>query len=222
MMYNKIMEDFAPIPPMPPIPPTEPLPSVKPTTNNKNKTWLWILVSILMLIAGTAIGMLLGNKLSQKPVTYVTPTPLSSPSSDPTTNWKTYTNSKLGFSLKYPQEWIIDSSDENKNNDLSIIRFGLIKPNEKSASESLGIAIYIESPQVLTTFEQIKNNLLNPINISLDNSQAVTGYSKEDNRLLMTYAIHDKRAYTIITVTKNLEAEQTIYNQILSTFKFTQ
>jgi hypothetical protein len=32
----------------------------------------------------------------------VTPTPMLTPTFDPTTNWKTYTNTKYGYSIKYP------------------------------------------------------------------------------------------------------------------------
>jgi len=33
-----------------------------------------------------------------------TSTPMSTPTSDPTANWKTYTNTKYGYSIKYPPE----------------------------------------------------------------------------------------------------------------------
>lgn len=44
--------------------------------------------------------------------------PSSSPSvsttADPTANWKTYTNTKYGFSFKYPKDWVIEEEPVKK------------------------------------------------------------------------------------------------------------
>ncbi len=51
------------------------------------------------------------------PVFYTSPTPAQpvnvSPTVDPTTNWKTYTNPKWQFSLKYPPTWSANPCDNS-------------------------------------------------------------------------------------------------------------
>lgn len=44
------------------------------------------------------------------------PVPVSTPKSDPTKNWKVYTNTELGLSLKYPPNWGV-------YNDITIAQF---------------------------------------------------------------------------------------------------
>lgn len=59
----------------------------------------------LIIIIGAGIGYFLGVNNAQQP----TPEPMvqvtqpsSTPTPDPTANWKTYTNTAIGFSFKYP------------------------------------------------------------------------------------------------------------------------
>ena len=63
----------------------------------------------VFVLAGAVFG---AYKLGQKQVypelgEGPTPTPVAvaTPTLDPTANWKTYTNEKYGYSIKYPAEW---------------------------------------------------------------------------------------------------------------------
>ncbi len=80
-----------------------------------------LIILVLLLAASTAFlyyqNMQLKNMLasyqtqpvvSPTPITYQSPVPTT----DPTTNWKTYINTKFGFSIKYPDGWrVVDSLD---------------------------------------------------------------------------------------------------------------
>lgn len=66
-----------------------------------------ILVLALVIIAAVAGGAYyFGTQKGSIPfVSKSSPTP--SPSADPTSNWKTYTNTKFNYSLKYPTDWVV-------------------------------------------------------------------------------------------------------------------
>lgn len=73
----------------------------------KGQILIWIIVgSLLIALAGGAyyLGRSTSPKPQATPVVSQTPQPTPSPSSSPdeTANWKTYTNSKYGYSVKYP------------------------------------------------------------------------------------------------------------------------
>src|SRR3989344_3038506 len=74
-----------------------------------------ILIIFVLLAAATGTYLALNSKFQSKPATGITPTPLPTEASakegDPTSNpdsiganWKTYTNTKCKFSLKYPED----------------------------------------------------------------------------------------------------------------------
>lgn len=98
--------------------PTSPLSSITPVDPEKpvSKIWLWIVGGILLLGVGIVGGVVLGKQLysvsQPQPISQPNPSPIveSTPAPDSTAsqasnsdlaNWKTYTNTKYGYSLKY-------------------------------------------------------------------------------------------------------------------------
>ena len=85
----------------------------------KGQTQVLILAGIVILLALAGgiffLGRLTAPK-TQTPVVTSSPQPsdLSTEASakveNPTTNWKTYTNSTYGYSFKYPEDWSLDTS----------------------------------------------------------------------------------------------------------------
>lgn len=109
-----------PEPPKPPsqsvLPKEKPSPSqfVKQTDSGKPKNgsnFLVTFLSLLLLLAVGAAGFFAWqtqnlvkqvNELKSQPTPESSATPQAT--TDPTADWKTYTNTEYGFSLKYPQE----------------------------------------------------------------------------------------------------------------------
>lgn len=116
----------------PQAPPISTLP-VAPLPEPKSKIWLWIVGGVLLLGVGIVFGVLLGKQLYSIPQPIPTPSPsvTSVQEGDPTANWKTYTNNNLGFTLKYPSEWLqpketlLSTSTEVGFNDNLTIRSGI-------------------------------------------------------------------------------------------------
>ena len=79
---------------------------------------------IVFLILGVVIGasglwayQKYSPFLNKQPVNQTASTSMPTPTSDPTANWKTYTNTKYYFSFKYPSEWIDVTDQRSKELD---------------------------------------------------------------------------------------------------------
>lgn len=73
--------------------------------NGLSAIWV-ILFVVLALILGAIGGYYYSkNKEGKTTTSTVTPTSTSTTTSDETASWKTYTNSKYGYSIKYPTNW---------------------------------------------------------------------------------------------------------------------
>ena len=84
--------------------------------------YLVLSLFVLVLLASTAFlyyqNMQLKNMLAKYPVqTAASPTPTSyqspvpSTTTNPTANWKTYNNKVLKYTINYPSDWLIDTSE---------------------------------------------------------------------------------------------------------------
>lgn len=80
-----------------------------PTTSKPaaSKTPVLIVVIVLFIFIATAVGYYFGTLQKKEPPPVPSPTStVIAPSSTPAqTSWKTYTDSKIGFSFQYPSDW---------------------------------------------------------------------------------------------------------------------
>ncbi|HUS59959.1 MAG TPA: PsbP-related protein [Nevskiaceae bacterium] len=68
----------------------------------------------VFIFAGAVFGAYKFGQKQIQPGPQPTPTPVveATPTPDPTANWKTYTNTKYGYSIKYPEDWSVTPLDD--------------------------------------------------------------------------------------------------------------
>ena len=95
-------------------------------TDNKPgviRPWLLITVIVLVVAATSFFTWYYLQKNNALPLPTTSPiatpvviskvTPKVSPTTTSMTNWKTYNNEEIGFSFKYPVDWVLDSSKQD-------------------------------------------------------------------------------------------------------------
>ena len=200
--------------------------STTPVIQTSKTNWpLFSLMGVLVLMAGIGIGLLVSS--------FLTPTP----STDPTANWKTYTNSKYNFTFKYP---------DNKRVVFDTIGYGVLrKPMVVS------ISLYSNGFQMPKFNTGFKGELTFSITVVPTPDNDIVNWVKEEGRLTWIYDARVKKSvmdnlpgYTFIKQKKGLNklvvtnhnnnlflinaygeskyAINDVFDQILSTFKFLQ
>ncbi len=161
-----------------------------------------------------------------------TPKPTESVSFADTTNWKRYTSSNLGFSIKYPAEVTLEEKD-------NLVLVSFWGPTQKANTEFYdGINLSFTSgslkDKTLKEFadsgvEQTKLNggvIVKPLLPFVLNG--ISGYAYQggsQGRFTRIYLTSGRNQYFMIsdgTVDPTEKGFQKITDQILSTFKFTQ
>ncbi len=221
--------------PTPPV--SEPmLPSIPPELPKTFPKWI-IIGIILLLLAATSVFAYKYYQLKQPTFNpQPTPTPQTtninpSPTPDPTANWKTYTNDEFKFSLRHPNSW--DTKMLGSDNSKTLIiapQDTIVKlPNEGFGGGSfltLSVNFY-KQPQ--STPKTDESQLISQVSsITLDHKPAqryttqilqdLPGFSKGD--VIDTVVIENNGLYLKIDFMK--KEYKTIFDQILSTFKFTE
>jgi hypothetical protein len=205
------------------------------------------MITVLIILLFTAVGALAyQNRTLQQQISAIpTPTPTPLPSETPvewdTANWKTYTNSKLGFSIQYPSNlrvsqepqpyknnlggttWLL-SIDDREDGDVAgkTIRTSiLVQFNDKPISGESGLPI--------TKIENTVMGIENATYLNIQNYPAVKGRQKlnpdqngvaQETTLFVTI-LQDKLLWSIMgNIKSTKDVEINTVDQILSTFKF--
>lgn len=221
-------------PPVTSQPATQPAPSSSKIPSN-------IMIGILLLCIGFTAGLVFDKTtffanpyINAKPTTTLTP----APTSDPTANWKTYINTKVGFEMKYPERYPqpgLPSGGPNSspiyatgNEDNTDIIFGT------SSLDSIDLDVF----PFTGTVDQLKNDATkSPIAISEEKATLIKTiqvgettaqwyattpkivYPNDTNSgAIRVYFIGNNHGF-ILNTTSNHNTEE--IDQILSTFKFT-
>ncbi len=147
----------------------------------------------------------------------VSPTPTVTktvtPRPDETANWKTYTNQTLGFSIKYPQDWRTAQCGTN-----------CVGLGPQSKPEDVVMAINIlqypmPEAKVYLPVLSINNGITEEKSVTIGDIQwtRVTVQQNESGTKFYEY-LKEKSGKTI-----DIGGDgSAIFNQILSTFKFTK
>ncbi len=237
-----------PVPPVPAQPAPQPQ-SVTPPETPKSKLWLWVVGGILLLGVGTVTGIYLGKQLYSKPALQPSPTPKDiglMPEPVPFfANWKTYKNDVVGFEFKYPNLWVIE--DYSRSSDLKV---NLKLTSEDLNSEEVygggdwPVPVYIQGGSLSLTvdsnpyyrsvdeFKKAESkNYLKTIKLQFSNEvlyktkKYSNNYGLSEAQFLMknTYKLNAPVLFKLtMEYSENEEAKyNNLFNQILSTFKFT-
>lgn len=198
--------------------------------NQKGLAPILVLIIITMLAIGGYLYFQRQNKVIT-PKSQTSQASISSPNpNDETANWQVYTNTKFGYSLKYPPSLYIDSEKDTglgfrltKNKDVQ-------DPAERIKQPELGVIVQENStlekqiastklgspPDPGTKIETIQLNGMNALrieNIIEGNPFGnISNMFEKDNNVF---------SVTIFTSTKDPELIDT-YNKMVSTFNFTK
>lgn len=191
----------------------------------KQKGFAQILVIILLVaILGGVIyfGMVKGKSSS------VTSSPASSSSS--TVNWKTYTDTKFGFSFQYPQGAKTTSrSPDPFPVTIQVDNLGpcagkacsgwLIFVSETQPNpDNLTLKDWAKSKQIIKQVLIDQGNATTPVDTTLGGLPAVRWTTTGGDVSLTFYLVKRTNGNTLITI--NPQGNEIITDQILSTFKF--
>ena len=212
-----------------PVQPLVPEPS-KPKVSNPTslkfrgakKTLIIIgVILFLLLAASVATYFLVFKNQTAQPSPLGSPEP-SAEAADPTADWKIYTDSKLGFQIKYPDDW------EGLQSSCALIQITHTKSTELSLYNFIKSRGYSES----TNIEELIKQTDDQFNIDFKNipKSDIAIIGSEGEGSLNTIYIKSPTGYYFISVTYNgpipdtnrqcLDSESNEYKQILSTFKF--
>lgn len=148
-----------------------------------------------------------------------------------TAKWKTYTNDKYQFSLKYPEDY---SYYESPNKDSAYFTPTQYKTSDVTALPMITFAM-LQFPNSINNLQdelnQIKaddpNGIQNVKNITVDGTMAIQFNELQGNELDTQILLKTKISGNNIFMIKLTEYDKadkemlSVYNQILSTFKFT-
>lgn len=176
---------------------------------------IWV---VILLVVGLAGGVYYLGQVSTKTTNTVFQSSVNpSPTSDPTANWKTYTNQNLDISFKYPPLM--------KDPGVNLLSTRTQILTEEFTIES-GI-FYDQSKQRNLTFDEyIKKNISSDSNISDYNLAGVMG-KKIINKMQAIIAVQPSKSQPddILTIYYDLRDHPGVKNElidsILRTFKFT-
>lgn len=197
---------------------------------NKNSRGITpILIVVILGIIGIVSYLVVTQSIIQTPSTST-----AEPAQELPADWKTYTNEKDKYMLKYPPSWDsnIKSPDYYREGPGSSLRGAFLSVFVVDAEKStIGEELryrtygyYLPSPEASgpNPYEEISN----PENSKLGGENALRYYGKDyyAGNFISTLTIQKGKTY-ILTLNYEQgrkEEFEIIYNLILSTFKFTQ
>ncbi|MEK7573805.1 MAG: hypothetical protein AAB531_05260 [Patescibacteria group bacterium] len=211
------MDDQTPQPINPPVENPTPQTVIPPVSKSFLSTKIILLIVIfLILIAGGGTYFALNSKTKPTPpVSKATKTSVPIPTPDPTASWKTYINAKGKYSLQYPPTTaFIEDASGNATGNLSNNK--VVIATEPTV---LSLNNYIDQK---TWCLSISSTTGKAFNLNSDNSLRFDKTPCGSTGSTDIYSVHNGIAYHIFIETQeNFDKVQPIFDQILSTFKFT-
>jgi len=214
---------------------------------DKKNGFLVSLLSVLLLLSCIIAGFFawqtqnlvkeLQEIRSQELVTSVpTPTP------DPTADWKTYTNTKYFYTLKYPSHWLAESREPGVDNTPTIYatsRSIILSPDNQIQRvpnpllEIQSVGSEISRPNYSEWVKRQRSNFVEGYKITNETTYDIAGvsatlleglhmYPSSSTYIKQLYfASSEEGVYHSISIGSDTKQDSAVFDQILSTFKFT-
>ncbi|MBU1104771.1 MAG: PsbP-related protein [Patescibacteria group bacterium] len=168
--------------------------------NEKKHLLLALLITSLLVFLGLFVNQQTIKSNSAKQSTIVNSQP------DPTANWKTYSKI-VGFSFQYPNDWMESHYLQSSDKSMSIWIEG----------DSVGLECLGQTATKTELVSGVSTNLKYYSGLKNENCN-----NQGDKLIFFPFSVTNKNysfTFTYFDLNKN-EAEK-LFNQILSTFKFT-
>ncbi len=188
-----------------------------------NKGFAHLLLVIALLAVGIGVIYLSSNNPFDNTSDAPAENAALTETSDPTDDWKTYTNEEYGFSFKYPRstdttlEETVDGEDYLKINEN--VNF-LITPFSIEECDGLCPIIDEKTNQTINQIEFNKYITTSPEDIAFSDKlpgQIILEYKLDDGKVLQwNFGLSNKNN------TMEVDSAENVSNQILSTFEFTE
>jgi len=192
----------------------------------KKNGFVPLIITLIIAILGV-VGYFLYKNYYTKLQVLVVPSPASLTTSGSTANWKTYINKTKGYSLNYPDDWFVSADDSDQT---TLANFPTDNPNKDKENLIMYVGKYDET---------IQNGVDLAIWLKENNHWSSDFYGEPTKSLQTTVAGNpgmilsysgSSPFYVFIAQSHVFWAYQApqspdfsqIFNQILSTFKFTR
>lgn len=142
-----------------------------------------------------------------------TPTITPAPTTDPTNNWNTYTNSNYKYSIKYPLDWTVKNLGQLEPKVPSFVVF-----NPKDATETAKMITISYSTR--TYDEAMAIGATNSEIIKVGTISAAKKTEQDSNRNELIHIIIPLKNNTNTLIFYAKSAYKTIFDQMLPTLKF--
>lgn len=182
-----------------------------------------ILAIILLLLAIGVLGFFIFRNIQNDQTTAETtptPTTIPTPTPDPTESWKIYTNTKIGFSFKYPEGWT--EKGPEAANDTTIV---YINSDEKfgTGPEQLWYFVWTTAVNKLPDRQYTKGLINNYTSYKTTDEPSrfgALGYflTKDEKQYIGVFLTPYNSVKTAAFPSQ--DKYEVIFDQILSTFKF--
>lgn len=205
-----------------------------PVINQRGNLPIILAVLVLLLVVGSGAYYLGTQKSKQTTSTQDTPIPTNTASNTPTqTNeaeLKTYTSTPLGFTIKYPSEWITNELTNSVS----------FRPPGDIANKDWGlVAVIVENKKDMTLDSYINERLCHSPGdcASAQNAESITISGLQGKKVVnppapvpsqIVVVIKGDKVYTLnVTLDKSFEEmysiseKEQIFNEMLSSFTFT-
>lgn len=202
-------------------------PSPSDPVKKESNTLTIVSVAVFIILALGAVAYLYyqNQQLKGMLASYQNPTPTSSATAlataDPTANWKTYTNSLYKFSFTYPAE-LTYLYDQLSGGNLLLQNFDGSKPRKELNSDFQ--LVLVVSKDDGNTLSQLAKNAAskNTTNVKIGEADAVRGTSIQKYVDVPTVWFKDNGNLFTIQLSNPNSTNNKWFDQILSTFKFTE